>query len=52
MADPDPDSEKKADPDPGKKTVSETLVYILKKLGSVPECLSGGAGLILITSRM
>ena len=25
MADPDPDSEQKSDPDPGKKTGSETL---------------------------
>ena len=27
MADPDPDSEKKADPDPGKKPGSETLLF-------------------------
>ena len=28
MADPDPDSEKKADPDPGKKLGSETLLAV------------------------
>ena len=36
MAGPDPESEKKADPDPGKKTGSETLVLSLTTVSYIP----------------